>query len=318
MTISDGSALPLTVKAKSPSCWADAACELAVQLQQPYRSQLQTAAKAARRPGKSATFHYLQAQRESRTVGVAWGQHLPGRMGQIQNVILVETETDETGQHLINALDEAFGEQGAFFSMMVLEEFPTRVHQWLEISGYDSLGHVETCCQPLPTANWPASAAIEFVSGAENKRAKLISVIEATYQQSLDCPKLQELRSTDDLLNGYQGQGFIPTDGWSFVHHDNTTVGCLLMTAFSGENYWELSYLGLIPEARGRGWGAQIVQQACSQATKGGADLLITTVDRANQPAVDIYEQLGFMTVDQNEIYAKQIKTSSNREISGN
>ena len=315
MTISDGSPLPLAVKSTSPSCWADAACELADQLEQPYRSQLQTAAKTARFSGKSETFHYLQAQRESRTVGVACGQDLPGRMSQIRNVILAQTETDQTGQHLINALDEAFEKQGAVFSMMVLEEFPTSVHQWLEISGYDSLGHVETRCQPLPTANWPASVEIEFVSGAENKRAELISVIEATYQQSLDCPKLQKLRSTDDLLNGYRGQGLIPTDGWSFVHHGNTIVGCLLMTAFSGENYWELSYLGLIPEARGQGWGAQIVQQACSQATKGGADLLIATVDRANQPALAIYEQLGFMTVERNTIYAKRIKISTKPEI---
>ena len=317
MTISDGSGTQLSVKATSAACWAAASCQLASQLQQPQRSQLQTAAKAALHCVKSETFHYLQAQRQSHTVGVAWGQTLPGRMSQIHNVILAQTETDQTAQYLVNAMDEEFEKQGASFSMMVLEEFPTRVHQWLETSGYDPLCHVETLCQPLPTTNEPISAVLEFISGAENKRAKLISIIEATYQQSLDCPKLQKLRSTDDTLDGYQGQGLIPTDGWSFVHHGSTIVGCLLMTAFPGENYWELSYLGLLPEARGKGWGTQIVQQACSRATEGGADLLIATVDRANQPALAIYEQLGFTTVDQNEIYAKRIKITSNRAISG-
>ncbi len=315
MTISDGSTSSLNVKVTNAPCWANAASQLADQLQQPYRSQLQTAAKLAKYPAKSATFHYLQAERPSGTVGVAWGQNLPGRMSQIRNVILAQTESDQTAQYLIDALDQEFGKQGASFAIMVLEESPTRVHQWLETSGYDSLCHVETRCQPLPTANWTASPAIELISGAENKRAELISIIEATYQQSLDCPKLQKLRSTDDLLNGYQGQGLIPTNGWSFVHHGNTIVGCLLMTAFSEENYWELSYLGLIPEARGQGWGAQIVQQACLQATNGGADLLIATVDRDNQPALAIYEQLGFLTVERNSIYAKQIKIPAKTEI---
>ena len=193
--------------------------------------------------------------------------------------------------------------------MMILEESSSTLRTALKHAGYDSLCQVATMYQPLIPAREQPLTRLEFVSGAENKRTELISMIEATYQQSLDCPKLQDMRSTNDILDGYQQQGAIPVDGWSFVHHANTAIGCLLMNAFEGKKFWELTYFGLIPEARGQGWGTQVVQQACSHAAKAGAELLITTVDQANQPALAIYRQLGFMPMENNEIYAKQLKT---------
>jgi len=315
MTISDGSVTKLSIQTTNASSWANAASSLAAKIGEPYRSQLQNDAKAARLARKPETFHFLQAKRQSHTVGLAWGQQLPGRMSQIRNVILAQTETSQTAQQLISTLDEQFGNERVSLSMMALEESPTIASQWLETSGYESLCHVKTLCQPLPTANPVTPSSLEFISGAENQRAELASIIKATYRQSLDCPKLQQLRSIDDTLDGYQQQGLIPTNGWSFVHHDKALVGCLLMTAFPGESYWELTYLGLVPKARGQGWGTQILQQACSRAAESGADMLITTVDQANQPALAMYEQLGFMTVDQNEIYAKRIKTPANKGI---
>ena len=81
------------------------------------------------------------------------------------------------------------------------------------------------------------------------------------------------------------------------------------MNAFEGKKYWELTYFGLLPEARGQGWGTQVVERACSYAATAGAELLITTVDQANHPPLAIYRQLGFMPMENNEIYAKQLKT---------
>ena len=315
MTISDGSVTKLSIQTTNASSWAKAASSLAAKTGEPDRSQLHNDAKAAMRSLKPETFHFLQAKRQSHTVGLAWGQHLPGRMGQIRNVILAQTETSQTARQLISALDQQFGNERVAFSMMALEESPTMASQWLETSGYESLCHVKTLCQLLPTTNPATPSSLEFISGAENQRAELAAIIKATYRQSLDCPKLQQLRSIDDTLDGYQQQGLIPANGWSFVHHGKALVGCLLMTAFPGESYWELTYLGLVPKARGQGWGTQILQQACSRAAESGADMLITTVDQANQPALTMYEQLGFMTVDQNEIYAKRIKTAANKEI---
>ncbi|MFP6672695.1 MAG: GNAT family N-acetyltransferase [Pirellulaceae bacterium] len=315
MTISDGSVTKLSIQTTDASSWAKAASSLAAKTGEPDRSQLHNDAKAAMRSLKPETFHFLQAKRQSHTVGLAWGQHLPGRMGQIRNVILAQTETSQTARQLISALDQQFEKERIVFSMMALEESPTIASQWLETCGYESLCHVKTLCQLLPTTNPATPSSLEFISGAENQRAELAAIIKATYRQSLDCPKLQQLRSIDDTLDGYQQQGLIPVNGWSFVHHGKAPVGCLLMTAFPGESYWELTYLGLVPKARGQGWGTQILQQACSRAAESGADMLITTVDQANQPALTMYEQLGFMTVDQNEIYAKRIKTAANKEI---
>lgn len=310
MTVSDDPSTQVTIEIATASKWIATISKLAPKLPQPQRQQLEDAARKAQGLLYPATFHYLLAQRQSQTVGVAWGQHLPGSMSQIRNVIMTHTEAEQTALALVNGMDQEFEKQGVSFSMIILEESSSTLRSTLEYSGYDSLCQVETMYQPLISARaQPLTSTLEFVSGAESKRTELISIIEATYQQSLDCPKLQDMRSTNDILDGYQQQGSIPVDGWSFVHHGNTVIGCLLMTAFEGEKYWELTYFGLTPEARGQGWGSQVVQQACSHAATAGAELLITTVDQANQPALAIYRQLGFIPMENNEIFAKQLKT---------
>jgi len=317
MTISETPDMRATIEIVTASQWITSVSQLAPKLQQSQRRELEDAARIAKHLTPSKRSHYLRARRHSEPVGLAWGQHLPGSMGKIQNVITAETETDETVLALVNGIDQEFQKQEVSFSMMILQESSYNLQPILKKSGYDSLCQVETLYQQLISErDQPVPPTLEFIPGAESDPAALISMIEATYQQSLDCPKLQEMRSTHEILVGYQNQGSIPTGGWSFVHHDNTAIGCLLMTAFRGERHWELTYFGLIPEARGRGWGIQVVEQACSRAAKAGAELLITTVDRTNRPALAIYKQLGFILLEKNEIYAKQLKDHQSSQIS--
>ena len=293
--------------------WSRTATTLATQLEEPYRSELREEALSAGKPPVHKEDYFLQANRQGKTVGVARGYRLPGRMALIRNVTLLGSEPDAIAQQMIQALDRQLISAPGSFSMVHLRNAVAAQASWFESCGYSLLSQVETVCLPLTEpVTAPHPSPLQFAAGAEHRRNELANIIQATYQASLDCPKLQQFRSIEDILDSYEHQGIAPA-GWSFVQYKGETMGCLLMSAFSQQRTWELTYLGLIPEARGKGWGNQIVQYGCFLAAQHGAELVITSVDKANQPALDIYHQRGFMLIDKAHIYAKNSSNTSTR-----
>jgi len=87
---------------------------------------------------------------------------------------------------------------------------------------------------------------------------RLVRVIEASYEGTLDCPALDGLRTTADVLDGYQATGLFSPERWLIVGHDGRDVGCLILTDHPHDQNWELIYMGLVSAARGRGWGKRI------------------------------------------------------------
>jgi ribosomal protein S18 acetylase RimI-like enzyme len=59
------------------------------------------------------------------------------------------------------------------------------------------------------------------------------------------------------------------------------------------EGTWEVSYLGLIPEARGRGLGRASLSHALNQS-RPHANRLELAVDIRNAPAEALYRRSGF------------------------
>jgi ribosomal protein S18 acetylase RimI-like enzyme len=66
---------------------------------------------------------------------------------------------------------------------------------------------------------------------------------------------------------------------------------------------WDISYLGLVPEARGRGLGKELVRKALFEARAADALQLTLAVDERNWPARDLYQRMGFETFDSREVY---------------
>jgi mycothiol synthase len=128
-------------------------------------------------------------------------------------------------------------------------------------------------------------------------------VIAATYEGSLDCPALDETRAIDDEIASYHGGGEFSDRRWFLVRHDGNDVGCLLLAAPADQRYWEIVYLGLVPSARGRGWGVQLVRRAQSVAAAAGARGLVLGVDARNTPALDMYGRTGFVRWERRLVY---------------
>ena len=94
-------------------------------------------------------------------------------------------------------------------------------------------------------------------------------------------------------------------DRWFFIQRQGTDVGCLLLNDHPAEQQWELVYLGIVPEARGHGWGEQATRFAQSLARRAGRKRLILAVDATNDPAVSAYTKAGFFEVLRRSVFLK-------------
>jgi ribosomal protein S18 acetylase RimI-like enzyme len=123
-------------------------------------------------------------------------------------------------------------------------------------------------------------------------------VLERTYQGTQDCPELNGVRSTQEVLEGYRSQTRGRPPRWWLALRQSQPVGVLITSDLPESACWELSYLGLVPEARGQGWGRELVLHALLEARADGAAGLTLSVDCRNLPASNLYQSLGFEPFD--------------------
>ncbi len=161
------------------------------------------------------------------------------------------------------------------------------------------LAYLTVDCRLFDTA--PPDGQLVFQPDADADPLRLGELLQRTYEGSQDCPRLNGVRDSIDILEGYREQGTFAPECWFFVQREGVDVGALILDTGN----WELVYMGLVPEARGTGWGRQILKFALWQAQQGGAERLVLAVDEANQYALEMYERAGFVAWDYRTVYAR-------------
>lgn len=149
---------------------------------------------------------------------------------------------------------------------------------------------------------------LELTSHSPADVARWVPLIDQTYVNTLDCPAVDGLRPTSDVLLGYRDIGRPRDDWWFIASHAGKDIGCLLLADHHPAKHAELVYMGLIPEARGRGWGVHLALQAQKIAATSGAEYLVLSVDAANMPALRHYQAAGFHFWEQRSIVVKAIR----------
>lgn len=144
---------------------------------------------------------------------------------------------------------------------------------------------------PAPP-QWSDGAATEaFV---EHLYDDFLLAVMATYEDTLDCPKLFGLREPQDILAGHRATGKFDPSLWTLLRVDAKPVGVVLLNPFPEQRTIELVYLGLAPVVRGRGLGRQLLRHAL-RLLHGRRERIVTlAVDEQNAPALRIYRAEGF------------------------
>jgi mycothiol synthase len=117
--------------------------------------------------------------------------------------------------------------------------------------------------------------------------------ILASYKESLDCPALTGVRHIEDIIAGHKATGEFDPGLWQVLMENSAPVGVLLLSRVVGADSLELVYLGLSPEARGRGLGDLLMRHAMQQVVRQNRRRLSLAVDRRNTPAMKLYFRFG-------------------------
>lgn len=124
-----------------------------------------------------------------------------------------------------------------------------------------------------------------------------------TYEGTADCPELSGVRDVGEIIEGHRAQGVHDPEQWWLAVERDWPVGVLMTTVLPETGGWEVSYVGVVPEARGRGVGRELMNKALLEARAAEAPMLTLTVDGRNRPAWNLYRDLGFESYDQREVY---------------
>lgn len=133
------------------------------------------------------------------------------------------------------------------------------------------------------------------VTYSESTHADFARAIEASYEKTLDCPGLVGLRRTADIIAGHKGTGRFDPENWlAYFDEDGQPIAVLLLAKVSHGGGHELVYLGVAHPYRGKGVGGRLMSYAISEAARQGGTRLYLAVDDRNDPAVRLYNAMGF------------------------
>jgi ribosomal protein S18 acetylase RimI-like enzyme len=134
-----------------------------------------------------------------------------------------------------------------------------------------------------------------------------------TYVDGLDCPELNHARGIADIIDGHQAHGRYDPQRWWLALENGRPAGVLLLNELPEWRSLDVSYLGVVPEARGRGFGRELTQRALTTARRLELPQVTLTVDRRNVPARNLYNRLGFEWFDERAVFLAFLARPANR-----
>ena len=172
----------------------------------------------------------------------------PGRMANVWPPRLVAGEPVATALRLVEELVRLLATDEVRMAQSLLEGNAGTDEQVLCEGGFQRLSELLYLVSPdsaFPTS--PPLSPLEFEPYTAANHGRLAEIVQATYQQTRDCPQLNGVRQVEDVLAGYRGAGVFDPARWLIVRHGGDDVGCLLLSDFPEYDNWELTYMGAAP-----------------------------------------------------------------------
>ncbi len=257
--------------------------------------------------GDSSSGILLGAYRGRRLVGAVFSQLQAGRSGIVGLPGTLSEAPPGTPRSLLEAAAQRLAGEGARLIYTILEQESEAEVDLLRQTGFTHLAHLLYLVAPeseFPRVRPESLLDFEPYSLASHQR--LASVVEATYQQTMDCPGLETVRTVDDVMAGYRQMGVFDPSRWLIVRHAGSNVGCLLLTDHPRHQNLELVYMGVVPAERGKQWGYQIARHAQWIAHQVGRRRVVLAVDEANSPALTMYRQAGFAAWQRRSVWSRR------------
>ena len=241
--------------------------------------------------------HTVLAVRAGEIVGVCGWDPGAGRCATVLAPRMAEWDEAVAGR-LIRLAAAAAAEDGARFIQAVAEpEGRSPLACAIARAGMERLAVLAYLRRAVTEADarTPGPKGIVWKRWTAWRRRKFARTIARTYAGSLDCPAMAGLRTADDAIATHRAAGVFRAWAWHLAMEGGEAVGVVLTSEVEGRG--DLVYLGVVPEARGRGIGRSLVGQAIRDTARMGLPVLAVAVDTRNTPAVRLYARAGFKEV---------------------
>ena len=255
---------------------------------------LETLSRMVALPNASTELLVLEATLERQRTGVALAQLLAGRAAFIWPI---RAAHDDLSAQLLNELLAELMRRAVLVAQVLLTIEQAAEARLFQSAGFIAGGELiymsaseETFLSQTP------SGELEFPIVAPDD-PELARILATTYQGSLDCPLVDGWREVSDVLAGYRATGTFRPDLWRLIRSRGETVGCLVLSDFPENCQGELTYLGIDPFCRGRGFGLAAAQWALHLAAQIGWSQVLLAVDAHNGPARRIYRAAKFTEI---------------------
>jgi GNAT superfamily N-acetyltransferase len=146
---------------------------------------------------------------------------------------------------------------------------------------------------------------VEWVAFEEAISGRFEQVILESYKDSKDCPLLTGLRTGSEVLEGHRWSGNFLPKGWWIIRHQGRDAGVILLNGSQEDpDRLELIYMGLTHWARGRNLGRTLLAKGFDVAASLGKKIIRLAVDQKNVPARRLYDEMGFIGINQQVVLA--------------
>lgn len=262
-------------------------------------------ARALLQAGELKPEGLLVVRSESEISGVILYLCRPGSLALVWPTQICPLRGNEEHHQVL--IDEALSQLRSLdvkIAQVLLESHELEQAQPLLRNGFQhvtSLWHLQHFLE-LPAQYFGATERCIWQTWDQTNPEVFQETLLRSYEGSLDCPEINGARSIEEVLAGHQAEGEFHPERWWLISEKAQPAGVLLMTELPEEEGWEISYVGVVPQARRRGLGKEIVTRALLEAKEAGVIQLTLAVDQRNRPAWKLYRDLGFEPFDQREV----------------
>jgi ribosomal protein S18 acetylase RimI-like enzyme len=225
----------------------------------------------------------------------------PGRTMMIFTpmVLFAQTPPGTIGM-LCDAVAEHYAQRGVHLAQLLIDPKDRPIVDAYREGGFDELAELVYLQRSVryrridPPAPAPGCSLQTY---SPQTHEQFASIIRRSYDQSQDCPALNGMRDMNDVIAGHQATGEFDPALWWILCRENQPLATLLLSRVPQGSTMELVYLGIVPEARGRGFGDFLMEQALATAFAEGRENLSLAVDSRNQPALRLYYRHGLRRI---------------------
>lgn len=300
--------MPLSLPlALALQCWPEA--ERAAQLE-----AIRSAAAS-----EKGDFVLLAARRGSDLAGAMLAQQLPGKTATVFSPQLVAGETEPgVASQLLSYAVNSLTAAGVQLCQSILSKDQAPLAASLSAAGFQhSANLLYMTCEPRQfPAEPPSFPGFKLTPFQPGDEAALAQLNDQTYVGTRDCPALNGLRDTLDVVEGYKHVGEFQPDLWLILEcqtgsstesRSARSAGCLLLAKHPPQPTMELVYVGVVPIFRNKGLGVKLTRHAQWLAGQAQCERLVLAVDAENEPAIATYAATGFWAWEERAIWVKSM-----------